>query len=121
MPNIELINIDKIDGGDAFSNYTAPSPNGIVFELTVQDQEDIANAVKSVLDLDLKTILGLSQNNFRFLNQVYNSAGLLTSGTIKIYNNSSDVSTDTNPLAIYSVLSSYDTNNKLIDYQVIKI
>lgn len=119
MPNVELYNVDKIDGGNAFSNYTPPSPTALVFEINNTDIEAISNGVENALLPYLKNILGLTQHNFRFYDQTY-SNGLLTSGKIRIYETAVDTNTDSNPLKTYSITATYDGSNNLTSYKVIE-
>jgi hypothetical protein len=66
----------------------------------------------------VKRILGLSQENYRIFNPIYNSQGEMTSGTIKIYPTASDVDTDTNSIAEYSIVAVYNAQNKMTSYKV---
>lgn len=68
----------------------------------------------------IKYILGLSQQNFRIFDQVYNENNLLISSTIKIYDNPTDCSSDINHLKRYSMDASYDTYGRVISYKVIE-
>lgn len=72
------------------------------------------------MENEIKRILGLSQENFRIVNQSYGSDNLLDSATIKIYSNSSDCDSDINPLATYSMIALYDGSGRLINYKVSK-
>ena len=67
----------------------------------------------------LKNILGLSQQNFKFFDQIYNTNGDLVSGSMRIFDNASDCMSNINPIAEYFVSALYDANNKLVDYKVI--
>lgn len=109
-----------ISGGDSTNNVNLFCPSTVEFTLSDSERDAIASAVKSELDIDIKTILGLSQNNYRFLNQCYDSSGRLTAGVIKLYNNAEDVITDTSPFQTYQITSSYDSNGNLIDYRVVR-
>jgi isochorismate hydrolase len=62
-------------------------------------------------------IYGLLQNNFRMLNQVYDSNNLMTSATLRVYSNSVDADADTNPLKEWTVTAVY-TNGNLTNYLV---
>ena len=68
----------------------------------------------------IKRVLGLTQENFRIVNPVYNANHLLTSATIKIYGNASDCDNDTNEIATYSMTAGYNANNELTSYKVVK-
>lgn len=73
---------------------------------------------RTATENSIKYILGLVQSNFRIKNQVYNTDNLLTSATIRIYNNSSDTENDVNTLKEYNVEASYNSNGQLITYLV---
>ncbi len=82
------------------------------------------SGLTSKLDLvsaDVKRILGLTQENFLIKDHVYDTNDLLQSATIKIFNNASDTSSDTNPLAEYTMSALYDSSGKLTNYKVIKL
>lgn len=55
----------------------------------------------------LLRILGLSQENYRIFNPVYDSYKNMTSATIKIYSNATDCDNDVSPLATYEVTATY--------------
>jgi len=69
----------------------------------------------------LKRILGLTQENYRLFNPVYDEHDNLTSATIRIYPTATDCQNDTNPIATYKVESFYDNQGRLIDYRVRRI
>ena len=79
-----------------------------------------AGAMFTNVEATAVRILGLSQENFRFFNHVYDGDGNLTSANIRIYPTSTDVENNTNHTDAYRVLASY-TDGKLTDYQVLKI
>lgn len=82
------------------------------------------NAIETILvdDIDeqIKRILGLSQENYRIFNPSYDSRNNLLSGKIKIYSSASDVDTDTNAIANYSITAVYDGQNQMTSYKVKK-
>ena len=63
-------------------------------------------------------ILGLSQSNYRFTDQVYDVNGALTSGKISIYANASDADAEINAITSYTITATYDITNALSDYKV---
>ena len=69
---------------------------------------------------DIKRILGLTQENFLIKDHIYDTEDLLESATIRIFNNSTDTTNDTNPLAEYSMTALYDSGGRLTNYKVIK-
>lgn len=91
----------------------------------INESLDIIN--NNLIDHRLKTedkikyILGLSQQNFRVKDQIYNENNLLTYSKIRIYNNNIDAENDNNFLKEYEMSSEYDNNGKLINYIVKEI
>ena len=74
----------------------------------------------SNLDIEIKRILGLTQENFRITSTTYNAAGLLTSATTKIYPTKADCDADTNPIATYLLTAVYDAENNCTSYKMTK-
>jgi hypothetical protein len=73
-----------------------------------------------VINSQMTEILGLSQSNFAMKNQTYSPEGNLETALVKIYPTATDVTNDTNPIAIYDVLSTYDGSGLLTNYTVKK-
>ena len=61
------------------------------------------SAGNKVILENLKRILGLCHENFR----IYNQAGDLVEGIIKIYDNATDLENDQNPVAEYEIKTNY--------------
>lgn len=95
-------------------NSDIPNINAINNSLT-----GITSALND-LSLDIKHILGLSQQNYRLSNHVYDSGNRLTSVIIKIFNNKNDCENNINNFATYTMNAEYDTTGLLIDYKVTK-
>jgi hypothetical protein len=72
------------------------------------------------LSLDVKHILGLSQQNYRLSDHVYDSGNRLTSVIIKIFNSKIDCDNNINNFATYTMNAGYDANGLLVDYKVTK-
>ena len=68
----------------------------------------------------LQRALGLMHENFRIFNPVYNTDHFLTSATIKVYPTATDCNNDTNAIASYSVIATYNTYNEMETYKVVK-
>lgn len=77
-------------------------------------------AIKTETD-KIKYILGLSQENYRIFNPVYNINYGMTSAIIKTYASASDCNTDTAPIATYQLIAGYDNHNQMTSYKVVKI
>lgn len=62
---------------------------------------------------DMKRMLGLTHENMRITNPIYDALGNLTNCKIKIYANATDCENDTNPIAQYDATATYDGNVRL--------
>jgi len=93
--------------------YTTPSKYSNVIETVII--EDISHQDIYAI---VKKILGLTQENFRLNDLIYDANGCLTSGKIAIYNSASDVDTETNPIATYTITGTYNAQTQLTDYKV---
>lgn len=82
--------------------------------------ECVEFVTNNVMEL-LKRILGLSQENYRIFNPVYDSNKSMTSAIIKIYPTAGDVDVDTNVIAQYQINATYDSQNRMTGYKVKKI
>lgn len=83
------------------------------------DMTDITAKINAI-DVIVRRIIGLSQENYKLFGTTYTN-GLLTSGAIKIYPTASDLNSDTNALAQYSIAATYNADNTLATYKVIKV
>lgn len=88
--------------------------------VTNQDKTDIIDGVKTALDPDIKTMLGLMHRNFKFVNQVYDADGNLTSGTIRIFNSAAEAQANASPYKTFTIAASY-TDKKLTSYQMVEV
>lgn len=78
--------------------------------------DDIANI--------LKRIVGLSQENYRIFNPVYetkNRQRCMTSATIKLYPTAGDVDTDSNAIAEYDITAVFNAQADMTSYKVKKV
>lgn len=75
----------------------------------------------SDLGLDVKRMLGLSQENYKITGHVYDANNNLVSAEVKTYPTSTDLGNSTNELATYEMTASYDGQNRLASYEVILI
>ena len=69
----------------------------------------------------VKRILGLSQENYRLFSPTYDANNNLTSVTVKIYSTATDCENDTNILAQYSMTATYNANDELQTYKMVKV
>ena len=83
----------------------------------------VTEAFDDIADL-IKRTLGLSQENYRIFNPTYTTKQrqrVMTSATIKIYSNASDVDSDTNALAEYYIQAVFNNQADMTSYKVKKI
>ena len=90
------------------------------FETVRLTFEVVANSLQDILDV-LKPILGLSQQNHRFDQLVYDAQGNLTSGRIRLFDDATNTQAGTNPFATYQVQATFDTQGRLQNYQVFSV
>jgi len=81
--------------------------------------DTVTGDVTSLLTL-LQRVLGLVQENFRIFSPVYDARHNLTSATIRIYPSKADTIANTNVLAEYSVSATYNVDDEMLTYQVVK-
>lgn len=68
----------------------------------------------------LSRVLGLVQENTKIHNHLYDSNGNLIQSEIVLYPSQSDLIADTNPIASYTMLASYDGSGNVVTYEVRK-
>jgi hypothetical protein len=106
--------------------FSATGQYRVLYITPTQYTDDIETIlVEAISNSDIydlcKRILGLSQENYRFTNQVYDGEGCLTSGKISIYSSVSDTDNEINPITEYAIVAVYNANKELIDYKVTEI
>jgi len=91
--------------GEYRIEYTTPLgySNGMEEILVLEESQSPEIIVEK-----LNRILGLSQENYRVLNPVYDRFHNLVSSIIKIYPTSADVDADTNATASYQLTATYN-------------
>lgn len=94
--------------------------------VTEQDKVDIADevwehATAVSVETSIIRILGLTHENFRWYNQIYDGNNNLTSGSMKIYPSKVDLDADTNSIEEYVVTATYDGGGLLDSYKVGKL
>jgi len=72
------------------------------------------------LDTQIKRILGLSMENHRIFSPIYDANNCLTSATIKIYPTKADTLANTNAIATYSMVATFDAEGKCLTYRMTK-
>lgn len=73
------------------------------------------------IEILVRRILGLTQENFRTFNSSYDANSNLTGATIRIYANSSDCDSDVNHIAEYTMTATYDGLQRMSSYKVTKV
>jgi len=111
-----LENVDDIAG--SLSEINSGITN---IESGITDLQFSIDEHRTETENRIKYILGLEQQNFRIVDQIYNVDNLMTSATIKIYNNASDTDNDINPLKEYAMNTSYDGTGKITSYKVVEV
>ena len=84
----------------------------IVTERNMNDIPEIINK--------LDRILGLSGENKRLFDLVYDNNKNVISATIKIYANKQDANNDNNAIAVYKTIAEYNLNAEMINMRGIK-
>lgn len=111
IPGVTAQRSDLVNGS---GNLTPPTDVGL--------WDALGDGSASVSDVaaDTKRVLGLSQENYRITGQTYDANDNLISGVITIYPSAVDLNADTNAIATYVISATYDSNNRLLTYQVAK-
>jgi photosystem II stability/assembly factor-like uncharacterized protein len=83
----------------------------------VSDLEGVTTDLTEIQET-LRRILGLTQENIRITNHIYDGGGNLTSAQITLYPTAADVAAETNAIATYALEASYNGDNRLTDYSI---
>ena len=89
--------------------------------INIEDNVESISALTFKLSEDIERILGLSQENYRLFDQVYDANDLLLSSTIRIYRTAAECDSDTNPITTYSMTAAYDSSGRMMEYKVIEL
>ena len=137
---IDDVNMSEVGGGFYKYNYAGYSPQ-VEYAIRCDGSSVLSNAerysfagnegfhddidyIKTTVDsveVLVRRVLGLSQENYRLFNVSYDGTGLKMVGcTIKLYSTKADCEADTNAIARYTMSASYDLNSQLSDYKVVK-
>lgn len=96
--------------------YTTPSKYDDLIETYIIEEFSLSDIYTIA-----KRSLGLSKENIRLFDPVYNSDHRLLSATFKIYDSKSDTESDINVIATYDVIAEYNIDNELIAFREVKI
>ena len=121
-------NISTYNSGTAGASLQSASSGNVDYEsmatsvwgtdpYSITGDNTVASMMINTSDRTIR-ILGLSQENFRYIDQIYDNSGRLLSGNIVIYTSASDLETNSNVTAQYNVTSLYDVEGNLVDYSV---
>jgi len=72
------------------------------------------------IEVLIRRILGLTQENFRVADSTYDANHALTSAKIKIYGSKADTDNDVNSIATYSMTATYNAEAEMTSYKVTK-
>jgi hypothetical protein len=87
--------------------------------LTSGTKDSEIDAIKTQTD-KIPRILGLNMENHRIFSPTYDANNCLTSATIKIYPTKADCIADTNSIAIYAMVATFDVDGKCLTYRMTK-
>jgi hypothetical protein len=94
-------------------DYTAPD------NATISTISSTVSLIKTETD-KIKYVLGLSQENFRLKDMIYNTSHEMTGATVRVYDNASDCTNDVNPIAEYTITATW-VNSVCTSYVVTKV
>lgn len=103
--------MDTVDS-DIYFVASDGGSNYVTGRMSIENTKEIS--------FDVRRILGLVQENFHFDQQIYDGAGNLTSGRLRIYSDAASVGTSSNIIATYLITATY-TSNLLDDYKVVRV
>jgi hypothetical protein len=92
---------------------------GLAQESTVAAKpslSDIEGSEVLAKQVDILRLLGLSQENFRVINQLYDNDGNLTSATVRTYSTATDAQNNTNPMAEYQMTATFSGPARCTSY-----
>ncbi|KYK22697.1 hypothetical protein AYK24_00285 [Thermoplasmatales archaeon SG8-52-4] len=117
--------IDKLTFDASNNIQTRVNDAGILNNISTGD---VAIAIWNAITTDhvtpgtfgdaIRRTLGLSKQNIRIINQVFDNAGRLVSSTIRIFENATDLENNANYIAEYKMTATYDAQGKNTNYQV---
>jgi len=119
----------RCDGGMSLSNDERYSYAGndvdqteeiwsnTIRTLTSGTKDSEIDAIKTQTD-KIPRILGLNMENHRIFSPTYDANNCLTSATIKIYPTKADCIADTNSIATYSMVATFDSESKCLTYRM---
>lgn len=108
---------DNLGGGGGGSTDLTPVLSAI--SNLDSDVVDLRSEVDGITIL-VQRVLGLSQENYRITNQVYDGNNKLTQATITTYPSKIAAESASSPLAVYALTAQYDAQGLLVDYLVTK-
>ncbi len=119
----KLDNLDGTVSSRASESNATSNKNEVIAEVDANETKiDLIatdlTAHRAAVETKIIKILGLTQNNFRFTDQIYDSNGSMTSGTITIYPTAADTTNQTNAFTSYSIVAVFSASDLLTDYKV---
>jgi len=113
--------LDEIKGGTFDEDTDALDALRAAVESVAGDVDltSIETTLTSIQD-SVTRVLGLSQENIRITGQNYDANNNLVESTITTYETAVDVENEENPLATYTMTASYNSDNRLVDYRIVR-
>jgi hypothetical protein len=84
------------------------------------DVDNILTDTGTTLDALIKRALGLVEENCKMTSATYSVTGKQTDAIWKIYPTATDCTNDTNAIATYTMTATYDVDDNLATYKVVK-
>lgn len=120
--NLYTLSYVFTENGEYRLKYITPSDyeNGFEQIYVVDNYITDISEHRAETETRIKYILGLGQQNFKIVDQVYDINNLLLSSTIKIYDNASDCNNDVSTLKEYNMSATYSVDGQITSYKVIE-
>lgn len=103
------------------TSVTSINIDGLLNKTLISEavSDTVVAEIRTDLNPDLISILGLVQENFRLSNQVYDVNHNLLSATMKLFNSAVDCDADINEFATHSIVATY-SGSECTSYKVTK-
>ena len=122
IADVTIVNCVSIRSSNS-AGLIVVSDTGVVDPLQLDRIESKVDDIYSLnLDMEQKlvVILGLSQNNYRISEPIYNVDNLLISSKVRIYGSPTDTQNDVNHIKEFVMDATYDSNCNLLSYTVVE-
>lgn len=114
---------DNLPPDPAAESNATTNTNNIIAEIDANELKIDAIATditahRNAVEISIRNILGLTQENTQIKDTVYDSNDNLISAKIRLYSNSTDATNDTNHFKEYSMTATYDAQGRMTKYVV---